>query len=68
MRKNFITLTIVAAALTGALLVFGTPTSSSSASTPCDESMKECCKKESKGSNDNSIWETVSGQFSTGLN
>jgi hypothetical protein len=70
MRKQTIRITLVALAVAGTFLVVGS-TRRSSATAPCDEeSMEQCCKKKSKGSNDNLIWETLSGQFftSSGLN
>ncbi len=68
MKKNFFSLTIVAAAFTGAFLVLGSTKSPASAPAECEkESMEQCCKKNNDTKTDN-VWETLSGQFSASLN
>jgi hypothetical protein len=62
MRKNFIRIALLAMAIAGTFLVVGSARTSSS-STPCEESMDECCKKKSKAGNEDMIWENLSGQF-----
>jgi hypothetical protein len=64
MRKNIIRSIFVAVAITGAaFLVFGSGKTSPSASSPCEESMEQCCKKQRQSSSDNMVRETLSGQF-----
>jgi hypothetical protein len=61
MRKNFLRITILAAAIAGTFLVLGSW--KTAPQTPaCEESMKECCKKKNRNA-DNTIWETGSGQI-----
>jgi hypothetical protein len=66
MRKNIIRSIFIAVAITGAaFLVFGSGKTGPSASTPCEESMEQCCQKKKGGGTDNMIRETLSGQFFT---
>jgi hypothetical protein len=64
MRKNIIRLTLIAAFITGTLLVLGSARSSSK-SGPCKESMEQCCKKKEKSgsSDENRNFESLSAQF-----
>lgn len=64
MRKNIVRLTLITAAIAGTILVLGSGRPASK-STPCEESMEQCCKKKEKsgGTDKNMQFESLSAQF-----
>lgn len=62
MRKNTLRISLVAVAIAGAFLAFGSLKSAPKATTPCKESLDECCQQKSK-KGENMVWESLSGQF-----
>jgi hypothetical protein len=64
MRKNILRLTLIAACITGTLLVLGSAKPPSK-SGPCEESMEQCCKKKEKtgGTEKTNNFESLSSQF-----
>lgn len=69
MRKNTLRISLVAVAIAAAFLAFGSWKSATKASTPCKESLEECCQQKNK-KGETMVWESLSGQFfsSTDLN